>query len=266
MAAQPGHCRIGTSGWSYANWQGSFYAPDLKRIDWLAHYAAHLRTVEINTSFYHLPRRTVLAGWRERTPADFQFAVKAWRAITHYRRLTDCAEPLGAFFERLRALREKCGPVLFQLPPRWHVDLERLSDFLALLPDGRRFAMEFRDPSWHCDAVYDLLHGRSVAFCPFELAELTAPRVVTADFTYVRLHGRGARYRGAYSDEALADWADWLAGNIVEGRDAHVFFDNTDEADHAVRDARRLTDRVDAAVARMMEGSGIEPSGSQKNV
>ncbi len=212
--------------------------------------------MEVNTSFYHLPRETMLAGWAQRTPADFLFAVKAWRAITHFRRLKDCAEPLSTFLDRLSALGDKCGPVLFQLPPRWHVDLGRLSDFLALLPAGRRFAMEFRDLSWHCEAVYDALRSCNVAFCPFELAELTAPRVVTADFTYVRLHGRTNRYRGAYDDAALTDWADWLADNLAAGRDAYVYFDNTDEADHAVRDARRLDERLDAAIARLDAGTG----------
>lgn len=235
---------VGTSGWSYANWQGPFYPPGLKRTDWLAHYAGQFRSVEINNSFYHLPRDAMLAGWVERTPEDFVFAVKAWRAITHYRHLRDCAEPLAVFLERIGALGGKCGPVLFQLPPRWHVDLDRLSDFLALLPADRRFAMEFRDPSWHVEPVYDMLRSRNVAFCPFELADLTAPRVVTADFTYVRLHGRQARYRGAYAGAALADWSAWLTGNLAEGRDAYVYFDNTDEADHAVRDACRLADRL----------------------
>lgn len=247
MAARRGHCRVGTSGWSYANWQGPFYPPGLKRTDWLAYYAGRLRTVEINTSFYHLPRTEMLSGWANRTPPGFLFAVKALRAITHFRRLKDCAEPLGVFLDRLRALRGKCGPVLFQLPPRWHADPERLSEFLALLPEDQRFAMEFRDPGWHCSAVYDRLRERNVAFCPFELAELTAPRVVTADFTYVRLHGRRARYRGAYSDAELADWAGWLAESLADGRDAYVYFDNTDEADHAIRDAERLAERLGTA-------------------
>ena len=231
---------IGTSGWSYENWNGPFYPPGLKRTGWLAHYSTHLRSVEINNSFYHLPRQSMLAGWVDLTPPGFLFAVKAWRAITHYRHLANCADRLAVFLDRIDGLGDKCGPVLFQLPPRWQVDLERLAAFLAMLPEGRRFAMEFRDPSWHCEAVYELLRGGNVAFCPFELADLTAPRIVTADFVYVRLHGRRAPYRGAYADAELAGWADWLAANMSEGRDIHIYFDNTDEADHAVRDAQRL--------------------------
>jgi uncharacterized protein YecE (DUF72 family) len=231
---------IGTSGWSYTNWRGPFYPPGTKPREWLAFYAQHLRSVEINTTFYRLPAAAMLAGWHARTPAGFLFAIKAWRAITHFKRLHACEAALASFFGAIAPLAEKAGPVLFQLPPRFARDTARLSDFLALLPRGRRFAFEFRDPSWHDDAVYHVLAAHNVAFCPFELAALVAPRVVTADFIYVRLHGRKARYRGAYPQAALADWAAWLGTNIAAGRDAYVFFDNTDQADHAVRDALRL--------------------------
>jgi uncharacterized protein YecE (DUF72 family) len=231
---------IGTSGWSYANWRGAFYPPGVKTRDWLAFYAQHLRCVEINTTFYRLPRTAMLAEWHARTPADFLFAIKAWRAVTHFKRLRECAAAVASFLSALSPLAEKAGPVLFQLPPRFACDTGRLSDFLALLPRGRRFAFEFRDPSWHDESVYRLLAAHNAAFCPFELAAFAAPRVATADFTYVRLHGRKARYRGAYPQAALADWAEWLSETMAAGRDAHVFFDNTDEADHAVRDALRL--------------------------
>lgn len=237
---------VGTSGWSYRNWQGPFYPPGLKPREWLGFYARHLGSVELNNSFYHLPREAMLRGWAERTPAGFLFSVKAWRAITHYRRLAACEDQVSVFLERIAVLGEKSGPVLFQLPPRWHADVPRLAAFLALLPEGRRFVMEFRDPDWHREAVYEALRARNVAFCPFELAGLTAPRVVTSDFVYVRLHGRHAAYRGAYSDAELADWARWLKAQMGEGRDVHVYFDNTDEADHAVRDAGRLSKMLSA--------------------
>ncbi|NNG05747.1 MAG: DUF72 domain-containing protein [Inquilinus sp.] len=237
---------VGTSGWSYPNWAGPFYPAGLKQRDWLGFYARQLGTVEVNNSFYHLPREAMLRGWVERTPPGFLFAVKAWRAITHYRRLADCADHVAVFLDRVAMLGPKGGPVLFQLPPHWHADVDRLAGFLELLPEGRRFAMEFRDPSWHCDAVFDLLRARNVAFCPFELAGLTGPRVVTADFVYVRLHGRQSAYGGAYGEAALADWAAWLKANMAAGRDVHVYFDNTDEADHAVRDAQRLNGLLQA--------------------
>ncbi len=231
---------VGTSGWSYDGWRGPFYPRGLKRTDWLAHYAERFRSVEINASFYHLPKTAVLEGWAAHTPADFLFAVKAWRAITHYRRLVGCTDHLRVFYERLAALGRKTGPVLFQMPPRFPVDLPRLAAFLAALPAGGRHAFEFRDPSWHTDAVYALLAQHNAAFCVFELGKARAPRVVTADFVYVRLHGRRARYRGNYSAAALRGWAGWLDGAMADGRDAFVYFDNTDEKDYALRNAEAL--------------------------
>jgi len=232
---------IGTSGWSYDHWGGgAFYPRGLKKTDWLAHYAQRFRSVEINASFYHLPRPPVLENWAARTPDGFLFAVKAWRAITHYRRLADCAEHVQTFFDRIAALGEKGGPVLFQTPPRFEADTGRLAEFLALLPKGRRCAFEFRDPSWHDDAVYALLADRDAAFCPFELANQSSPRLATADFVYVRLHGRNGRYAGNYGPAALRDWAEWLGGQLAAGRDAYVYFDNTDVKDYALRNARRL--------------------------
>ena len=231
---------VGTSGWSHDHWKGPFYREKLQRTDWLVHYAERLASVEINASFYNLPRERVLAGWAECTPPGFLFAVKAWRAITHHRRLANCGEAVATFLGRLAALGAKCGPVLFQLPPRWRADHARLAAFLDVLPEGRRYVFEFRDPSWHSDAILALLEARNAAFCPFELGALTAPRVATADFVYVRLHGREARYRGDYDDEALGDWAAWLKARKGEGRDVYVYFDNTEEADCALGNAHRL--------------------------
>lgn len=242
---------IGTSGWSYANWRGVFYPRGLKQGDWISFYAEHLPSVEVNATFYRLPQEKMLTGWAEKTPNDFLFAVKAWRAISHYKRLHDCEESLKIFLARLWPIERKLGPILIQLPPRFACDPDRLAGFLALLPEGRRFAFEFRDPSWHDDVIYDLLARHNAAFCPFELASLRSPRVATADFVYVRLHGRKARYRGAYSGQALRSWATWLAEQMAAGRDAYVYFDNTDEADHAVRDAARLA----AMLEKMISGT-----------
>jgi len=231
---------VGTSGWSYPGWRGLFYPRGLKQGDWIGHYAEHLRSVEVNATFYRLPQEKMLRGWVERTPDAFLFAVKGWRGITHFKRLRNCADSLETFLDRLRPLKSKCGPVLFQLPPRFDCDLERLKAFLALLPRSRRFAFEFRDPRWHVDAVYGLLESYGAAFCPFELGRQRGPRVATADFVYVRLHGRKGRYRGRYSKAALADWAEWLSGQLSQGRDAYVYFDNTDEKDFALRNAQSL--------------------------
>ncbi len=232
--------RIGTSGWAYGNWRGVFYPPGLRQGEWLAYYAERFNAVEVNASFYRLPREDMIRGWVSRTPSSFRFAAKAWRVITHYRRLADCEAPLEEMLERFRVFGDKLGAILFQLPPHFPADAERLQAFLRRLPARHRYAFEFRDPSWHREEIYALLSGHGAAFCPFDLAGRTAPRMATAGFVYVRLHGHSCRYRGAYPEAVLRDWADWLRGMREEGRDLWVFFDNTDEEAHALHDAARL--------------------------
>ncbi|MCX8048623.1 MAG: DUF72 domain-containing protein [Methylohalobius sp.] len=231
---------IGTCGWSYGVWRGLFYPKNLPPNKWLALYAQRFNAVEVNASFYHLPRETTIRRWVEETPPEFRFAVKAWRAITHYRRLTDCADLITAFFRRIEAFGEKLGPVLFQLPPRFPAEPKRLEAFLIALPRSHAYAFEFRDVSWHNPTIYELLGRINAAFCLFDLAGLFSPRVTTANFIYVRLHGHVQRYRGSYSDELLIDWANWLTARCIEGLALWVFFDNTDEVASAVVDAHRL--------------------------
>ena len=248
---------VGTSGWSYATWRGDFYPRGLKQGEWIRFYAAHLRSVEVNATFYRLPPEKMLRGWAEKTPDDFLFAVKAWRVISHYKRLRDCEESLKVFLDRLWPLGSKCGPILFQLPPNFPRDLERLAAFLAFLPRDRRFAFEFRDPSWHDEQVYALLNRHNAAFCQFQLASLRSPRVVTNDFVYLRLHGPKERYRGAYTPRALRGWRDWLCAQMLEGRDVYVYFDNTDSEDHAVRNASQMDQLLRA-------GTGMPPDDRTK--
>jgi uncharacterized protein YecE (DUF72 family) len=237
---------VGTSGWSYDTWVGRFYPDKLPRNQWLAHYAQHLDAVELNASFYRLPMPNMLNGWAKRTPEDFSFSVKAWQQLTHRKRLKDCGEQLQVFFERMQPLAERTVAVLFQMPPKMPLDLDRLAAFLQQLPEGTRAAFEFRDPRWHVQAVYDLLERHNAAFVPFELADQCAPGVATADFVYLRLHGRAAKYRGRYGRDQLQPWADWLRGHMRDGRDAFVFFDNTDKDDDAVRDALMMRDLMGA--------------------
>lgn len=232
--------RVGTSGWSYRNWQGPFYPPRLPSGQWLGFLAERLRTVEINASFYCPQPAERLARWAAATPAGFRFAVKAWRALTHHHRLARCGELARGFVAGLAPLGDKLGPVLLQLPPRFPADPERLDAFLATLPTGRQYACELRDPSWWSDATLATLARHGAAFCVFELAALRSPRLVTTDFVYLRLHGHERRYRGAYGDALLRGWAGWLGGELTQGRDVWAYLDNTDEADHAVRDALTL--------------------------
>jgi uncharacterized protein YecE (DUF72 family) len=231
---------VGTSGWSYDTWVGPFYPTDLKRNQWLAHYARHFGIVELNASFYRLPMQNMLKGWAKRTPGDFRFSVKVWQQITHKKRLQDCGELLRAMFERLEPLADRTASYLFQMPPKMPRDVERLETFLQQLPEGTRAAFEFRDPRWHVQEVYDALERHNAAFVPFELAEQRAPAIATADFVYLRLHGREDKYRGRYGRAQLEPWADWLKAHMQAGRDAFCFFDNTDQEDDAVQDAATL--------------------------
>lgn len=237
--AVKGNIRVGTSGWHYPHWSGVYYPRDLPRVDWLSHYARDFACVELNNSFYRLPSAEAIAGWTRQTPATFSFAVKASRSITHLHKLQKCDRPLDLLLARAALFGPRLGPLLFQLPPRWHANPERLDAFLALLPQGRRYVFEFRDPSWHSREILGLLEARNIAFCQFDLAGEQTPPLVSADFVYVRLHGPGEAYRGSYSKASLSRRAgqahDWSA----EGRDVYVFFDNDEQA-RAVNDAKRL--------------------------
>lgn len=219
--------RIGTSGWSYDHWRnGVWYPADVKRGRELDYYARHFDTVEINSSFYHLPRETTFRAWADRTPDDFVFAVKASRYITHRLRLKNAAEPLRLVVGRASLLGAKLGPMLFQLSPSTRLDLDRLRHFVRLLPNDRRFTFEFRHPSWFCEDVYELLAGRNVALTIADTPEYPCVPEVTADFVYVRLHGHEALYASNYSPEQLSEWARMISCWRNEGRDVYVYFDN----------------------------------------
>lgn len=228
---------IGTSGWVYPHWRGPFYPDGLPEPRWLDYYASHFASVEVNNSFYRLPTREMFAAWRAQTPAEFVFAVKANRFITHMKKLKEPAQTLPPLWEAVSGLGEKQGPLLFQLPPNWRLDFGRLKAFLEALPRDIRAAFELRDARWHTAAVLDLLSEYNAAFCVFDLGGWYSPRAVTADFAYVRLHGPEAAYRGRYGRGALQDWADWL--NRQQVKAAYVYFDN-DQAAYAVQDAMEL--------------------------
>jgi uncharacterized protein YecE (DUF72 family) len=236
--------RIGTSGWHYKHWMGRYYPAGLKPREMLSFYARTFDTVEINNSFYRLPTEQAVADWRLTAPEGFVFAVKGSRFLTHMKKLKDPEAGLDRFLPVVEGLKEKLGPIVFQLPPRWHVNLERLADFLRALPRDHRFAFELRDPTWHTEAVAGLLREHNAAFCAFDIAGFRSPTWVTADFAYVRLHGPTEHaYRGAYSDDLLREWA----GRIREWRErlaaVYLYFDN-DDAAFAVDDARRLREMV----------------------
>lgn len=235
---------IGTSGWSYKNWSGFFYPQGLAAKNQFSYYVQHFNTVEINNSFYGLPTKETFRKWNETTPDDFVYAIKASRTITHMKRLHDPAGNLELLLGNAVFLGKKLGVILFQLPPSLIVDNELLRDFLIQLPANYRFALEFRNSSWYSPEVYRLLEEYNCAFCIYELENHMSPIVVTADFVYVRLHGREYKYHGNYTEEDLQEWAglcrEWLAT-----KDVFFYFDNTDGEGFAPFNAIRLAELVD---------------------
>jgi uncharacterized protein YecE (DUF72 family) len=205
----------------------------------LAHYLQQFDTVEINNSFYRLPAPGVFSRWKEATPPNFLFAVKASRFLTHNKKLKDPENALDNLLPRAEELGRKLGPILFQLPPKWRCNVERLEELLKILPRTHRYAFEFREPSWHCAEVYKVLRRYNAAYCLYELAGFSTENELTADWTYIRLHGPGGKYQGSYSDDALRRWSkqiwDWR-GTLNR---VYVYFDN-DQAGYAAHNALAL--------------------------
>ncbi len=239
---------VGTSGWSYGHWRGVFYPEGLPSGARLSYYAARFATVEINRTFYSLPDTAVIERWRDTAPPGFTFAVKAPRTITHMRRLRRSDALLADFVTRVRGLGRALGPVLFQLPEGLQRDTGLLRNFLDMLPRDLECAFEFRDPTWFRDRVYDLLADREAAFCIYHLGDRETPPVVTAPFVYVRLHGLGTAYAGAYGREGLQRWADSCRAWATDEFDVRVYFNN-DLGGAAVHDAVALRNLVGQRVA-----------------
>lgn len=230
---------VGTCGWHYDHWRGPFYPDRIPAEEMLSFYQKHFRTAEINNSFYRLPQKKTLQIWKETVPAGFLFAMKGSRYITHMKKLKDPSIAVPPFLEAARVLGEKLGPLLFQLPPHWHYDPDRLAEFLQSLPSGFRYAFEFRDPSWFTNATYETLARWNAAFCIYHLAGRISPKEVTADFIYVRLHGPAKAYQGQYDMETLAGWAGAFSTWQGEHKEIFCYFDN-DQAGYAARDALEL--------------------------
>ena len=236
---------IGTSGWHYKHWIGTFYPPDIRPPQMLRWYAERFDTVEINNTFYRLPAATALGSWCRETPPEFCFAVKASRYITHNRKLNDPEGAREKFISLVEKLGRRLGPILFQLPPSWKVNVDRLDQFLTALPRTHRYALEFRNPTWNVAPVYEALRRHNAAYCIYELAGFQSPIEITADFTYVRLHGPGSKYQGDYSRQILRNWAKRIEawGRIL--RHVFVYFDN-DQAGCAPKNALELKKMIGA--------------------
>ncbi|MHC4570201.1 MAG: DUF72 domain-containing protein [Planctomycetota bacterium] len=231
--------RIGTSGWYYDHWKDVFYPAGLPKSKWFEHYAEHFDTVEINNTFYHLPKEQTLQRWHDIAPDGFLYAVKANRYITHIKRLNDVAEPLERFFERVRLLADKFGPVLYQLPPSLHKDLGLLRSFIELLAARSPAVFEFRHKSWYADDTFELLTETNAAFCIHDMPGRESPRVVTSGTIYVRFHGTTGRYAGSYPKSSLQNWTTWFKDHAKEARSIYAYFNNDIEG-HAINNARRL--------------------------
>jgi uncharacterized protein YecE (DUF72 family) len=232
---------IGTSGWTYDGWRGPFYPKRLAKKDWLSWYGTQFPSTEINGSFYRTPSLQAVRAWRDQTPANFLFAWKASKFITHWKRLNKetCQNSIDLMITRLQALQEKAGPVLFQLPPQFEADRDRLAGFLRLLPARYRYAFEFRHPSWYAPKVLDVLREHDVSLCLSDHHQAPAPWIVTAGHVYVRGHGPGGRYKDNYPEAALRQWADHVRRWRRQGKKVFAYFDN-DQKSAAPADARRL--------------------------
>jgi len=249
--------RIGCSGWQYKHWRGEIYPASLPQSQWFAHYSHTFDTVEINNSFYRLPPAQTFARWAAQAPPHFLYAVKASRYLTHMKKLKDPDDPLARFFENARELGATLGPVLYQLPPNFGLNLERLTVFLeslrpaaraAGLPTRARHVIEFRDPSWYDDRVYALLERHRVSMCLHDMHGSATGRVVVGPCVYVRFHFGTSKYGGRYDDRRLDAWADWLADRARDGLDVFAYFNN-DTGGHAPRDAVRLRARLSDRLA-----------------
>ncbi len=230
--------RVGTSGWSYAHWDPSFYPQNTPADKRLAAYAQRLPTVEIDATFYRLPSEHAVTTWRDEVPPGFVFAVKGSRFVTHFRRLSDTDEAVANFAARISLLGDKLEVMLWQLPPDLEADTGLLDRFLTSLPRGVRHAIEFRHASWLTPETFEVLRAHGAAHVHVSSDKMPADLTLTADFVYVRFHGT-AEYHGAYTHPALEPWSEFLTRQASAGRDGYVYFNNDFEG-HAPQDAARL--------------------------
>jgi uncharacterized protein YecE (DUF72 family) len=235
---------IGTSGWHYDSWRGPFFPKGLPLKEQLRYYGSQFPTTELNGVFYRTPSQAAVRDWKQQTGREFVFSWKASRFITHWKRLSDnSVNSLELLDERLSLLGSKAGPVLFQLPPNFPANADRLASFFKLLPERRRYCFEFRHPSWYSPPILRLLADRNISLCISDHHDAPAPWKRTADFVYIRGHGPGGRYRGHYSRATLGQWARRIRSWKRQNCDVYVYFDN-DQKSAAPADASKLIQLV----------------------
>jgi uncharacterized protein YecE (DUF72 family) len=237
---------IGTSGWHYDDWRGRFYPEKLPKAQWLEFYARHYPTLELNNTFYRLPKESVFQKWHDASPDGFIFSVKVSRFITHIKRLKDCGDEVNEFMSRAALLKEKLGPLLYQLPPGLHRDDDKLNHFLAALPHDSKHVIEFRHQSWFDEDVYGILRRFNTGFCVFDMPKLTSPLLATADFGYIRFHGSDSLYSSCYSDKEMNDWSKKITELAAKLEAVYIYFNNDVEG-FALRNAAELRDFLESS-------------------
>ena len=239
---------IGTSGWMYKHWKGKFYPEDIAFSKFLDFYAQQFNTVEVNGTFYKLPETKTFQKWYEETPDNFLFSIKANRYLTHMKKLKNAEDSLKLFLERVAALKSKLGPILFQLPPSWNCNYDRLHKFVNLLPEKLKYCFEFRNPTWINNDVIELLKQFNIAFCIYDLAGYSTEKIVTADFIYIRLHGAGEEaYIGNYDTKALTNWSSFIVDQAKKGKEIYCYFDNDLNA-YAPQNAMALRQIIESKI------------------
>jgi uncharacterized protein YecE (DUF72 family) len=219
------------------------YPEGLPQKRWFERYAEEFDTVELNNSFYHLPKPETFDKWREQAPPGFCYAVKANRYLTQAKKLKECEEPLQRMMAAVRHLGDRLGPMLYQLPPSMKINLERLEGFLRILPQGVASVFEFRNKDWYAAETYALLGRYGASFCVHDMPGSKSERIAVGPIAYVRFHGGEGKYWGRYSDERLLSWTDWIIEQARQGRTVWCYFNN-DIHGHAIEDARTLKSMV----------------------
>lgn len=230
---------IGTSGWMYKHWKGPFYPEKISNVNMLSFYTDHFLTVEVNNTFYRLPTAKTVQNWRDKTPEQFIFAIKANQYITHRKYLKDGQETVKKFFSIIKILDTKLGPILFQLPPNWNINLERITEFIKILPKNYLYVFEMRHPSWYTQEIYDLFKDYNIALCIHDFYGEITPLEITANFIYIRFHGAKGHYLGDYSTEQIKQWADKIIEWIKQNLTIFAYFNN-DAFGWAVKNALEL--------------------------
>lgn len=238
--------RIGTSGWTYGHWKGSFYPMDLARKKWLEFYSERFDTVELNASFYHIPKSNTTQGWKERTPESFLFSIKVTRLITHVRKLKECDDIIRWFFGEMEPLKTKVFIYLLQFPPSYSPSEKTLRDFLTRLPKENRYALEFRNKDSYSRSIQEIMEEHGTGFCIHDYPGRDTPHLTTSDVVYVRFHGFRTRYAGSYPNDTLKEWACRLIEWEREEKKIVVYFNNDMDAS-AVKNAITLRKLIQEA-------------------